>query len=539
MSGFEKRTMPLGLFEKVRAFLDANDDHAREEHVAGGYLRNATTRASDVVELPDPLRREIQATLRSTCEEWCGQALEPTSVYGIRRYYRGTTLAVHCDRSELVISAILNIAQDVEEPWPLVIEEDGLRQQCFLQPGEMLLYEGARLPHGRPDPLVGTHYCNVFVHYQPKPASVHTTEPTAFKVFPAALSDEMCDRIVGEATTTGLPETHWVNGTLRRFALLANDAVWAYDTAAIGRVQFAVDDESHASAERPSGRSRTLSVIANLSGPDDYEGGDLQLTDASGHTVFSASLAATPVVAQLKRRGTVIVVPGYLQPVFQPVTAGVRRSLVSWPVATPRYVPYLTPQFWQETRLDPLRYDTFIETGSYRGETLDFMKDRFRSLHSIELSKRWHDFCAARFRDYPHIHLHHGDSTELLPRVLNGIDRPVIVFLDAHYSGGSTAKAGSTVDSPLLEELAYLRTRTADDIIIVDDTSFLGAKGGHEPERVDDDQIWPEFAYDWSGIGRAQVLSSMKPGYRLLENRHSRYTLTPREDQWILFPPAR
>jgi hypothetical protein len=207
--------------------------------------------------------------------------------------------------------------------------------------------------------------------------------------------------------------------------------------------------------------------------------------------------------------------------------------------SVPRYVPWLTSRFWEETGLDRLRYDTFVETGSYRGDTLDFMKDRFRSLHSVELSKRWHEFCVARFEDCPHVHLYHGSSAELLPRILRPIDRPVIVFLDAHYSGGSTAKADIDCDSPLLGELSCLQSRPFDDIIIIDDTSFFDAKGGEEPQTLDEDQVWPRFAYDWSGITREAVLSRMKPDYGFLENTGSRYTLTPREDQLILYPRAR
>ncbi len=32
----------------------------------------------------------------------------------------------------------------------------------------MLLYESAKCPHGRPDPLVGEYYDNLFVHFIPK-----------------------------------------------------------------------------------------------------------------------------------------------------------------------------------------------------------------------------------------------------------------------------------------------------------------------------------------------------------------------------------
>jgi hypothetical protein len=230
-----------------------------------------------------------------------------------------------------------------------------------------------------------------------------------------------------------------------------------------------------------------------------------------------------------------------------PITAAMPSASASAPAvnpareqadAEPRYVPYLTSRFWEETGLDRTRYGTFVETGSYRGFTLDFMKDHFRCLHSIELSRKWYDYCVERFKDHPHVHLYHGDSARLLPRILGGVEEPVIVFLDAHYSGGSTAKPESGCDSPLLAELTYLRSRTPDDIIIIDDAGFFDRKGGEEPASVDDDQVWPPFAYDWTGIRREGVLSLMKPGYRFVENTRSRYTLTPREDQIILYPPA-
>lgn len=96
--------------------------------------------------------------------------LEPTCVYGIRRYNRGAALKPHRDWEKThIISAILNIDQDVDEEWPLQIEDHFYRtHHILLTPGEMLLYEGARLMHGRPTPLNGNHYSNIFVHYSPK-----------------------------------------------------------------------------------------------------------------------------------------------------------------------------------------------------------------------------------------------------------------------------------------------------------------------------------------------------------------------------------
>ncbi len=64
----------------------------------------------------------------------------------MRRYERGATLTAHIDQQEThVISAILNIAQDVDEPWPLeIMDWNEERHKVFLQPGDMIWYESAR-----------------------------------------------------------------------------------------------------------------------------------------------------------------------------------------------------------------------------------------------------------------------------------------------------------------------------------------------------------------------------------------------------------
>ncbi len=204
------------------------------------------------------------------------------------------------------------------------------------------------------------------------------------------------------------------------------------------------------------------------------------------------------------------------------------------------WVPHLTPAFWRQTGLNPGLYNTFLETGSYRGVSLEYFRDKFQSIHSIELSRKWYEYCSQKFRKDLHIVIHHGNSAKILPQLMEGIRQPIIVFLDAHYSGGSTAKADERCDSPLLHELAYLKERKYDDIIIVDDTAFFDSKGGSEPDTSPgEDEIWPQFTYDWSGITEEKVLSLVKSDYECFTNKDSRYTRTPREDQLIFYPPVR
>ena len=67
-----------------------------------------------------------------------------------------------------VISAILNVDQHVREEWPLYIKDnDGETNAVYIKPGEMLWYESARAVHGRPKPLDGDYFDNIFIHFKP------------------------------------------------------------------------------------------------------------------------------------------------------------------------------------------------------------------------------------------------------------------------------------------------------------------------------------------------------------------------------------
>jgi len=70
---------------------------------------------------------------------------------------------------------------------------------------------------------------------------------------------------------------------------------------------------------------RKLSVVVQLSNPEDYEGGNLQLLDEAGNSYIAP-----------RKRGTVIVFDSRTQHRVLKVTKGVRKSLVGW-VVGPRW----------------------------------------------------------------------------------------------------------------------------------------------------------------------------------------------------------
>ena len=166
--GFQSCLIPGVVFDALRDFHARQAANATVEHVPG-YIESDQAVASHLLQLPLAMQQDVHAELHGIMEQWAGIALLPTHVYGIRRYARGALLKVHRDRSGThVFGASLNIAQQLEEPWPLVIEDHlARRHEVALQPGEMLLFESARLPHGRPRPLRGEFYAGVFAHYRP------------------------------------------------------------------------------------------------------------------------------------------------------------------------------------------------------------------------------------------------------------------------------------------------------------------------------------------------------------------------------------
>jgi len=169
--GFEQTKLPADLFSKISSFYRENRQSATSEHVPGDFIynKNRTNESSLILELPDELRRAIHDAMKPKMEKWCGKKLDPTYVYGIREYKKGAILKLHRDRFDThIISAIINVAQQVNEDWPLVIEDNYYRSHnVLLAPGDVVFYEGARLMHGRPIAFDGTSFANIFCHFKP------------------------------------------------------------------------------------------------------------------------------------------------------------------------------------------------------------------------------------------------------------------------------------------------------------------------------------------------------------------------------------
>lgn len=112
--------------------------------------------------------------------------------------------------------------------------------------------------------------------------------------------------------------------------------------------------------------------------------------------------------------------------------------------------------------------DVLVETGTYRGDMVAAQLGTFRRIVTIELSRDLHRQARSRFAKQGHVETLQGDSGLRIAEVLESIDRPALFWLDAHWSGGVTARA--ELDTPIGAELsAILDHPVKGHVVLIDD----------------------------------------------------------------------
>jgi len=187
--GFAKQRAPEALMSLLREFWDQNRNQLVAEWSTNNkerpYKQKATTyhnhwdAPTSIVRLYNRslvgggknLQRTVTDLARLELQKWTSMQLAATSTYGIRVYHNQSILTPHVDRLPLVISAIINVDQDLgpdQEPWPLEIyDHEGKAYNVTMEPGDMVFYESHSIIHGRPFPFSGNYFANVFVHFEP------------------------------------------------------------------------------------------------------------------------------------------------------------------------------------------------------------------------------------------------------------------------------------------------------------------------------------------------------------------------------------
>lgn len=163
-SGYSQRATPNSVQQRLATHLASHRDDARTERTTEAVF---PTGSPDLVPL-GALGDELLSELHELHERWAGVPLRPVAAFGMRAFGPGVTQLPSTERPEThVISSMLVVEVDLDEPWPLTFVVDDRRHELHPGAGHMVLYEGATLPQARPTPLVGRSVVVVHLHYCP------------------------------------------------------------------------------------------------------------------------------------------------------------------------------------------------------------------------------------------------------------------------------------------------------------------------------------------------------------------------------------
>jgi PKHD-type hydroxylase len=230
--------------------------------------------------------------------------------------------------------------------------------------GDAALYRGMDKVHWREPYKEGKWQAQVFLHYvdadgphaewkfDKRPKLSHHKEPDyTFAHFPDALTPDACKKLIdsleaqvdGEQAGIGmgsigvvnkevrdvkkvnLPVYRGIGATMAGIGLMANKMGWKFDITHANQcdyLKYDVDGHYHAHVDTfidpnfPECRKLTVLVFLN----EDFEGGKLFLLNGAGK-IYPPQSA-----------GTCLVFPSFIVHGVEPVTSGIRRSIVTWMV---------------------------------------------------------------------------------------------------------------------------------------------------------------------------------------------------------------
>jgi hypothetical protein len=161
----------------------------------------------------------------------------------------------------------------------------------------------------------------------------------------------------------------------------------------------------------------------------------------------------------------------------------------------PERSPHLLKQKVVRAYGEKFRLTTLVETGTYYGEMVAAMKNRFERIYSIESVPALAERAAKKFARSPQVRIFCGDSRVVMPEVLALLDGQALFWLDAGYYGWIGKRGDPQRLSAELEMILSHRFR---HVILLDDARGLTGRDGvpsigdvkaHVESRFSDRQV--------------------------------------------------
>ena len=131
---------------------------------------------------------------------------------------------------------------------------------------------------------------------------------------------------------------------------------------------------------------------------------------------------------------------------------------------------------------------TFVETGTFLGDTAYWASKIFQHVLTIEFSESIYRQAIEKYSSVESISFLFGHAREQLKEVVAGLTAPAVFWLDAHWSGGQTY--GESDECPILDEIEIINRSMHDSYVFIDDARlFLSPPPPpHQAEQ------WPDIS---------------------------------------------
>lgn len=309
-----------------------------------------------------PVFDSLLEQLLPNFESALGKKLYPTYAYA-RLYAPGEELKIHTDRPACEISATLTLGFE-GNPWPIYMGDEGGNNasKIIMDVGDVVLYRGCDKYHWRDPYKEGQWQTQVFLHYvdvdgpyaewkydKRTNLSHHVQDQILYWHFSDAMTTEAAKKLIeslesqvqgedagigtGETVTVNkkirdvkrvtLPSYRGIGATMFGMGMSANHQAWKFDITHSNQTDYLKYDTNghyypHVDTfiDPKTNECRKLTVLVFLN--DDFEGGRLFLQN--GHVKKYPPQGA----------GTCLVFPSFIVHGVEPVTKGIRRSVVTW-----------------------------------------------------------------------------------------------------------------------------------------------------------------------------------------------------------------
>jgi prolyl 4-hydroxylase len=165
--GYVVKKLPQPIIDQLNTLYEKSKKFTREETKDEALSINGKSELNILARYGYDRDRLIDSIL-PLHEEVFKVNLTPSVMYGVRKYHKGSTLDMHTDKfTTHHVGSIIVVDKDLDgqEDWPLhIVNNQGVEDKVYLNVGDIIFYESARLLHGRPNQLMGNYYSIIMTH---------------------------------------------------------------------------------------------------------------------------------------------------------------------------------------------------------------------------------------------------------------------------------------------------------------------------------------------------------------------------------------